>query len=63
MNKQYLVAYVIRDREGNAGPDLYKVFIDENNNEIMAKKFYQELLESPDTYTANLCEILDSTDY
>ena len=61
--KQYLVAYVILDKKGDAGPDMYKVFIDENSNEIMAKKFYQELIESPNTYTANLCEILDSTDY
>ena len=67
MNKKYLVAYVIRYKSDfdNMHEDLnnYQVFVDNEDNLSEARKFYKELLKRDETYTSNLCEILDSTDY
>lgn len=62
MNKKYLVAYVIRNKK-DADMDYYKVFVDNDNNKLEATNFYKGLLKRDDLYTANLCEILASTDY
>ena len=65
MNKKYLVAYVITTTIDfmDINHDHYKVFIDYDDNKLVAQIFYEKLLLDEDTYSANICEILESTDY
>ena len=65
MNKKYLVAYVMHnpDKASEYNQDQYAAFVDAIDNLNNAKVFYEELLSDDDLYTANLCEILESTDY
>lgn len=62
--KQYIVCWV--ERIGKTDTDHYQPFIDMDGNEDnlkAAQEFYNNLLEQDSTYTANLTEIIDSTDY
>ena len=46
-------------------PDEYRVFIenvDDVTPDILARQFYTQLLQDDDLYSANLCEIKDSTE-
>lgn len=62
MNKQYIVCWV-HTTPANKQKDHYQPFIDYNDNYSAAKKFYNSLLERDNVYSANLCEIVESTDY
>ena len=62
MNKKYLVAYTI-SINGGYNADKINVFIDYDNNKLAAQIFYEKLLLDENTYSASLCEILESTDY
>ena len=65
MNKKYLVAYIIDNIHNplEHNKDQYAAFIDTDDNLKNAKEFYQVLLLDEDLYSANLCEIIKSTDY
>ena len=67
MNKQYLVAYITNvenlNYETESLEDGFQVFVDYDNNKLAAQILYERLLLDENTYSASLCEILDSTDY
>lgn len=68
---KYLLAYVARTSSGAipAGEpidkDIYEPFIDGTTAEnfAQAKARYQELKNTDNIHTANLCQIIESTDY
>lgn len=68
--KKYIVAYtsefISRKRDTMVKRDYWKVFIEEYDGktpEEQAKEFYNELLQKETTYSANIAEIVESTDY
>lgn len=63
MNKQYLVVWMLESEYSTAKTDHFQVFIDYDDNKLAAQIFYEKLLLDENTYSASLCEILDSTDY
>jgi hypothetical protein len=60
----YLVCWVDTNK-GKWLENKYEVFIDSTSEENLtnAKKKYEEIIEDEDTYSANLCKIVQSTDY
>lgn len=68
MKKQYLVCWMKKKRSSVSGDvykDRYRVFIDGTSGEnfLHAQQFYNKVIEKGKTYSANLCEIKQSTDY
>lgn len=64
-NKIYLVAWVV-ERKNKFSKDHYSVFIEGDSSEENfrdAYKFYKKLIKKRKVSTANICEILESTDY
>lgn len=66
----YLVAFVLKNAETEETKDEYAVFLEEEfpNAKQAATDFYNSLKEKEQVngefvYTANLCQILQSTDY
>lgn len=68
-NKNYIVAYLLRDQDKPEHlVDHYDVFIVGEETEgkttfEMAKAFYDKLMDNENLYSANLCEIMEATDY
>jgi hypothetical protein len=69
---KYIVAWMMKregpydDLIGPADTDQYQPFIEEVDGllpKAQAQDFYNNLLEDPRLYTANLCKIIASTDY
>ncbi len=63
MNKGYLVVWCEKDKDWVAGSekltDHYKYYATEKN----AQKVYNKLIKLSSVYSANVCSILESTDY
>lgn len=67
---KYIVCWMTKQDMENEGPgvrpDQYTPFIEEldgRSPKDQAAIFYQSLIHNPNTYSANLCKIIDSTDY
>ena len=62
--KKYIVAWAVYDNREVKIFDHYNIFIDNDSdsNYKLAKDFYEHLLTT-DVYSANICEIIESTDY
>lgn len=58
-NPPYIVCWCDSD-----GASYYKSFTDHESNKYSAKLYYDNLVKSrSDLYSANLCQIIESTDY
>lgn len=69
--EQYIVCWMETDPNDNSKyVDHYKVFIHGDNIEkyiidpkASANRFYKDLLQKEEVYSANICLIIDSSDY
>jgi hypothetical protein len=67
---KYIVCWMLKSEmnmPGRADVDHYQPYIepllDNTSPKEQATDFYNKLIEDPNTYTANLCKIVHSTDY
>lgn len=66
--KIYIVCYVIEKAScaiSKEYEDKFRVFIDGDSEQNLheANKFYNKIINKKKTYSANICQIIKSTDY